>query len=88
MQAGFHPTAANHPMIKANNTYFKIKLQASNTTSFRGFFRDLASHNPDAMRAICHLILIDYICFPEYKLPPPCKFLEDKLKEGTALLMS
>ena len=26
-------------------------------------------------RAICHMLLIDYVCLPEYSLPVECQFL-------------
>lgn len=85
---GFHATAMNHPMIKSKDATFMTTLKRSNATKVRGFIRNLYRDNQDTMRAICHLILIDYICFPEYALPPPCQFLNDTLLEGKALLTS
>ena len=26
-------------------------------------------------RAVCHLLLVDYVCLPSYPLPPDCQFL-------------
>lgn len=38
---------------------------------------------PDnVVRAVCHMLMSDYICFPEYPLPPQCQGLEPDRKEG------
>ncbi len=43
-------------------------------------------------KAVCHLLLIDYVCLPEYSLPENCHFLNasrelavDALKKGVHL---
>ena len=38
------------------------------------------------MRAICHLLLIDYVCLPMYKLPAECHFLNDARRAATEAL--
>ena len=29
------------------------------------------------MRAVCQLLLVDYVCLPSYPLPTECSFLND-----------
>ena len=37
--------------------------------------QDLFSSSPQYLRAICHLLLVDYVCLPSYALPPQCQYL-------------
>ena len=83
---GFHDTSINHPRVKIKEGRAVFKIHRSNATKIRDHFRQLKKHQPLTMRAICHLILIDYICFPEYNLPPQCQFLEGTLMKGKSLL--
>ena len=37
-------------------------------------------------RAVCHLILVDYICLPMYKLPVECEFLNATREEAVSAM--
>jgi len=39
----------------------------------RGAFEDLEDH---IVKAICRIILVDYVCFPQYMMPAECQGLE------------
>jgi hypothetical protein len=41
----------------------------------RNVLIDLLHSHPEYMRAICHLILVDYVCLPDYPMPKSCGFL-------------
>ena len=38
-------------------------------------------------RAVCHMVLIDYVCLPEYVLPPDCQFLNSTREIALAALL-
>eukprot|EP01036_Dinobryon_divergens_P034481 gene34481-44555_t len=47
---------------------------------------------PQYLRAVCYMLLVDYVCLPMYVLPGPCQFLnatrraaEEALAEGKEL---
>ena len=40
-------------------------------------FAQLTSEDPRYMRALCHMLMLDYVCFPNYKLPEPCQDMEN-----------
>jgi hypothetical protein len=51
--------------------------------------QELFDSEPQYLRAICYLLLVDYVCLPMYALPGPCQFLnatrraaEEALAEG------
>ena len=80
---GLHSNAINHPS--------GIPLAKSNTNhgdpqNIRYFYRLLLKQEPAYARAICNLVLIDYICIPSYKLPQECEFLYDTRSEGANIL--
>ena len=37
--------------------------------------QELFVSEPRYLRALCHLLLVDYVCLPMYVLPSPCQFL-------------
>ena len=37
--------------------------------------QELFASEPRYLRALCHLLLVDYVCLPMYVLPSPCQFL-------------
>ena len=37
--------------------------------------QELFISEPQYLRAICYLLLVDYVCLPMYVLPGPCQFL-------------
>lgn len=36
--------------------------------------------------AVCHLILVDYVCFPNYKLPDECSYLQEEVEAARKVL--
>ena len=52
----------------------------------RHYYRLLLAREPVYARVVCHLVLIDYVCLPEYALPPACQFLAGAREEGVRLL--
>ena len=77
LRLGLHKTAVHHPRFKGN-TFDHL----------RHFYRQLLSQEPQYGRAICHIMLIDYVCLPKFSLPPECQFLSEKREIGMKLLMS
>ena len=43
---------------------------------------------PKYVRAICRILMADYICLPFYEMPPECKDLEAERKRGMDWLLS
>ena len=91
LKEGFHSTSVNHPRITSNDTKIRDKkvdilLTKANKKPTRHYFRMFKTKDKNGMRALCHLLLIEYICFPEYVLPVPCQFLNESLIEGRNLL--
>ena len=39
------------------------------------------------VRAICRILLVDYVCFPEYQLPPKCESLEVERRKAMEYLV-
>jgi len=73
---GSHVTSANHPVKPA-----KDPNQA------RMSFRVAMKEDPRYARAICHLIMLDYICLPEYNLPQECQYLNATRSLGETILL-
>ncbi len=49
----------------------------------------LLLHRPEMLKAICHHILVDYLCLEDfYQLPQECAFLESTLKKARDKLSS
>ena len=79
---GAHATSVHHPTMKnsskTNGDEFRLRYQ----------YRALLQTQPEYARAICHLVLIDYVCLPKYTLPKYCQFLESIRSEGVRILTS
>ena len=91
LKEGFHSTSVNHPRITSNDTNIRdrkadVLLTKANKKPTRHYFRIFKANDKHGMRALCHLLLIEYICFPEYALPVQCQFLNQSLLEGRSLL--
>ena len=81
---GRHATAINHPdgrPRKDKHTNY------GDPNYFRYFYRRLIHDDPSVGRAICNIILIDYVCLPHYVLPPMCSYLESIRIDGMKLFM-
>jgi hypothetical protein len=86
--------------------YSSVELCSSSTadmdTSAKDFLTDdndalaalqeLFVLEPHYLRAVCYMLLVDYVCLPMYVLPGPCQFLnatrkaaEEALAEGKEL---
>lgn len=64
---------------RQNNDFdkmFQLDRGETDKTHARKALKQLATSEPNYMRALCHMLLIDYICLPMYPLPPPCSFLQ------------
>ncbi len=73
---GFNITAANTaPRGAVTNS-----LQGRNV--LKALFADKSIYK----KAICHLILVDYVCFPNYKLPDECSYLQEEVEAARILL--
>jgi len=46
----------------------------------------LFQNEPQFQRAICHLLLTDYVCLPMYQLPEGCKFLTKTRQAAVAAM--
>eukprot|EP01036_Dinobryon_divergens_P022949 gene22949-31255_t len=82
---GVHASAINHPSgIHASNA----SLNHGDPQNVRLYYRLLLKQEPSYARAICNLVLIDYVCLPSYKLPRECEFLQHARSEGENILTS
>ena len=97
MLYGFHPTSEIHPRSKKSkgnpNPNINIKHRSnaeSNAVADPGNVRPnlrlLFSKEVKYKRAICHLLLIDYVCLPEYPLPSDCLFLNETMHRARQAL--
>jgi hypothetical protein len=92
LRDGFHHTAVNHPRITSSDPKVKdpripFYLKRANSKNDRFLFKKFKKVELNGMRALCHLILIDYVCFPEYELPFECAFLNTTILQGRQLLL-
>jgi hypothetical protein len=53
----------------------KVAIASKDPNNARQSLLALFAAEPQYTRAVCHLILVDYICLPMYPLPPECQFL-------------
>lgn len=60
------------PLRNANDTHANHRESAGDTLGLKNHLRDLFAKEPQYLRAVCRLILVDYICFTGYTLPPEC----------------
>lgn len=74
---GRHATDVSFPSTK------KMEAEPSN---MRYYYRSLLRREPVYAKAICQLMLIDYVCLPQYPLPQVCEFLNSTREEGVRLL--
>ena len=56
--------------------------------SFRQLFRSIKSQDPSLWLAMCRLILIDFVCFPQYQLPASCSSLQSEVDRGRSILLN
>ena len=50
--------------------------------------RLLLAQEPQYLRALCQLLMVDYVCFSTYTLPPGCDHLDPIRREGGRLLVA
>lgn len=79
---GSHPTAEIHPRAKAS----KNQVQSVDPSNVRPTLRHLFQKEKKYKRAFCHMLLIDYICLPEYPLPMDCLFLNETMHRARRAL--
>lgn len=72
---GAHPTSEIHPVRNKNSA----RVSVVDPSHVRPTLRLLFEKEIKYKRALCHLLLIDYICLPEYPLPNDCLFLNATL---------
>ena len=80
---GFHPTSEIHPRNKNNPN-----KQQTDPSHVRPTLRALFEREINYKRALCHFLLIDYVCLPEYPLPVDCLFLNATLHLAREALLS
>ena len=84
---GMHATSANHPAgTGAAASHSASTKGERNHGDDAAIDRDplrareslvaLLRSQPHYLRALCHLLLLDYVCLPEYELPLACAFLQ------------
>jgi len=88
---GQHPTSMNHPRLGKEEestaptpAMINAMRKESDPNNARTAFKSLLSLYPRYMRALCHLLLVDYICLPNYPLPAECGFL-NRTRESAVL---
>ena len=83
---GDHPTSEIHPNKKNNSDGKVFEDMAADPNHVRAILRELFAKEVKYKRAICHFLLIDYVCLPEYPLPEDCLFLNDTLHRAREAL--
>ena len=81
---GYHRTSVDHPVA---NTKVKPDHIIDNMYKFRQLFRSIKKADPSLWLVMCRLILIDFVCFPQFKLPSSCRSLQKELDFGRTLLL-
>ena len=72
---GMHATSANHPAAGATASSLDAAIDRDPMRARESLVALLHSQ-PNYLRALCHLLLLDYVCLPEYELPLACAFLQ------------
>jgi len=62
----------------------KVTTGGKDPQNVRTAFKDLQDH---VVKAICRIILVDYVCFPEYQMPPQCQSLERERRSAMSFLV-
>ena len=73
---GIHPQSHSHPS----------QSRATDPNKSRESLEKLLEDNKDYRDAICHYVLIDYMCLPNYSLPDMCNHLLPLLNEGREII--
>lgn len=60
---------------QVNVTHGLLISQGADVSNARNTLSALFESEPAYARAICHLLLVDYVCLPSYPLPEQCAFL-------------
>mmetsp|Transcript_30371 Transcript_30371/g.43507 ORF Transcript_30371/g.43507 Transcript_30371/m.43507 type:complete len:450 (-) Transcript_30371:206-1555(-) len=74
---GTHPTSAHYPTekMKVSSKVKKPVVTNGDPNDARKSLLHLLREDSRFQRAICHLLLVDYVCLPMYTLPVECQFL-------------
>lgn len=81
---GMHPTSTNHPLHSYNTGTAKelsredeggAAVDRDPMRARESLVALLHSHS-HYLRALCHILLLDYVCLTEYQLPHECAFLQ------------
>lgn len=65
LKEGSHPTSIHHPFAKPADPQLA-----------RGTLQKFLQENKNYKKAICRILLVDYVCLPEYSLPSDCLHLK------------
>jgi hypothetical protein len=76
-----------HPrsIARSDGQYLESTRNRNNVTAD---IERLLSDTPHFRRALCHFVMIDYICLPNYALPAACREFREERLEGLKLLHS
>lgn len=88
---GGHPTSqrsVNRVAAKKGFNATKVvpKGAVSNNLQGRNVLKHLFVEKYVYLKVVCHLILVDYVCFPNYKLPDECSYLQEEVEAARSLL--
>lgn len=73
-------TAVHHPLLASHNT-------TDDNLHVHSRLDALFLEKPEYLRAVCRILLIDYVCLPEYKLPEACLDMQDTIIEARKQLI-
>ena len=85
MSLGLHKSSVFHPYANVVEN-MRTDSNSYRAHNFRKLFRSIERKDPSLWLAMCRLILIDFVCFPQYQLPRSCKKLQDDVERGRTLL--
>jgi hypothetical protein len=69
-EVGQHATSQNHPRSRESKSLEELDPHNARRALAQLFEQEVAF-----LRAVCHLILVDYVCLPMYALPLECQHL-------------
>ena len=81
VNTGHHRTSVNHPSVKNRR-----KQHLKDPQRTRHFYKLLLKSDLKVLRALCRMVLIDYVCFPEYSLPSECRDMNNDVLKVRQLL--
>lgn len=71
---GQHPeSSVSHPLLAQEKKSTAIASSVDDGLRVHSRLNEVFKTQPEYLRGVCRILLIDYVCFPEYALPVECQ---------------